>query len=83
VATSEGSARAILGFRNLVVPEGYLESILSSSNPRTAGVRAAIAFGETLLSQKGVRGLNLSSAPVRGQELGLAKDLAEIARAFL
>jgi methylenetetrahydrofolate reductase (NADPH) len=83
VATSEGSAHALRGFRHLVVPEGYLGTILSSSNPRKAGIRAAIEFGERLLAQKGVRGLNLSSAPEAGQELALARDLAEIARAFL
>lgn len=83
VATSEGSANALRGFRNLVVPKGYLESILSSPNPRKAGIRSAIAFGETLLSQPGVQGLNLSSAPEAGQELELTKDLVEIAKAFL
>jgi methylenetetrahydrofolate reductase (NADPH) len=83
VATSEGSANALRGFRNLVVPQGYLEAILASPNPRKAGIRAAIKFGEGLLSQAGVRGLNLSSAPKAGQELELANDLAEIAKAFL
>ncbi len=83
VATSERSAAAIKGFRNFVVPQGYLETIVSSNNPREAGIRAAIKFGEALLSQKGVRGLNLSSVPTAGRELELASDLAEIAKAFL
>jgi methylenetetrahydrofolate reductase (NADPH) len=83
VATSEASAKAIQGFRNFVVPEGYLETIVSSSDPHKAGIRAAIEFGEKLLAQPGVRGLNLSSVPLPGQELQLAFDLAEIARAFL
>jgi methylenetetrahydrofolate reductase (NADPH) len=83
VATSEGSARAIQSFHNFVVPDGYLESILSSDNPCKAGIRTAIEFGEKLLAQPGVRGLNLSSVPIPGHEGELAKDLAEIARAFL
>lgn len=83
VATSAASAKAIQGFCNLVVPEGYLERILASSNPRKEGIRAAIKFGEALLSQRGVRGLNLSSVPTPGYELELAKDLAEIAKSFL
>jgi methylenetetrahydrofolate reductase (NADPH) len=83
VATSEGSARAIQGFRNFVVPNGYLENIMASPEPRKAGIRAAIKFGEALLSQPGVRGLNLSSVPEPGREKELARDLAEIARAFL
>jgi methylenetetrahydrofolate reductase (NADPH) len=83
VATSEGSARAIQGFRNFVVPNGYLETIMASPETRKAGIRAAIKFGEALLSQPGVRGLNLSSVPEAGRELELARDLAEIAKAFL
>lgn len=83
VATSEGSARAIQKFRNLVVPDGYLERILSSSNSRQAGIRAAVDFGEALLSREGICGLNLSSVATPGQELELAHDLAEIAKAFL
>jgi methylenetetrahydrofolate reductase (NADPH) len=83
VATSERSANAIQGFRNLVVPQGYLEAIVSSNNPRKAGIRAAIDFGEKLLAQPGVKGLNLSSVPAQGYEVELARDLAEIAKAFL
>jgi methylenetetrahydrofolate reductase (NADPH) len=83
VATSKGSARAIQGFRNFVVPRGYLETIMASREPRKAGIRGAIKFGEALLSQPGVRGLNLSSVPEAGRELELARDLAEIAGAFL
>jgi methylenetetrahydrofolate reductase (NADPH) len=83
VATSESTARAIQGFCNLVVPKNYLENIMASSQPRKTGIRAAIEFGEALLSQPGVRGLNLSSVPTQGRELELAHDLAEIAKAFL
>ncbi len=83
VATSDSSAKAIRGFRNLVVPDGYLERIVASSNPRKVGIRAAIKFGEKLLAQPGVHGLNLSSVPTAGQEVELAHDLAEIAKAFL
>ena len=83
VVTNEGSAKAIRGFHNFVVPNGYLENILASPDPRKAGIRAAIKFGEALLSQPGVRGLNLSSVPEPGRERELTHDLAEIARAFL
>jgi methylenetetrahydrofolate reductase (NADPH) len=83
VVTSEESAKAIQSFHNFVVPEGYLENILASPDPRKAGIRAAIKFGEALLSQPGVSGLNLSSVPEPGRERELARDLAEIARAFL
>ena len=60
-------------------------SALPENTPdvRRAGIRAAIQFGEELLAQPGVRGLNLSSVPEPGRELQMAQDLAEIARAFL
>jgi methylenetetrahydrofolate reductase (NADPH) len=83
VVTSETSATAIQGFCNFVVPRGYLENIMASSDPRKAGIRAAIKFGEALLALPGVRGLNLSSVPELGREQELARDLAEIAKAFL
>jgi methylenetetrahydrofolate reductase (NADPH) len=83
VITSEAGARMIQKFHNLVLPPGYLEGIMTASDVRRAGIQAAIRFGHDLLSQPGVRGLNLSSVPEPGQELTMAQDLAEIARAFL
>lgn len=83
VITSLESARLISDFRNLVLPPGYLEGILNASDVRRAGIAAAIRLGETMLAQPGVRGLNLSSVPEPGRELGLAHDLAEVARAFM
>ncbi len=83
VITSPEGARQISGFRNLVLPDGYLEEILSASDTRKAGIAAAIQLGETMLAQPGVRGLNLSSVPEPGRELELAQDLAEVARAFM
>jgi methylenetetrahydrofolate reductase (NADPH) len=83
VITSPEDARQIQGFRNLVLPTGYLEGILNASDPRRAGIAAAIKLGETMLAQPGVRGLNLSSVPEPGRELELAQDLAEVARAFM
>ena len=82
VATSVASARLLQGFRSLVLPHGYLERILDAPDPRRAGIRAAIAFGESLLAVPGVRGLNLSSVPAPGLEAQQAADLAEIARAL-
>ena len=83
VITSEAGARMIQKFHNLVLPHGYLEGIMNAADVRRAGIRAAIRFGEDLLSQPGVRGLNLSSVPEPGREFEMAQDLAEIARAFV
>jgi 5,10-methylenetetrahydrofolate reductase len=83
VITSKAGARMIQKFHNLVLPPGYLEGIMNATDVRRAGIRAAIRFGHDLLAQPGVRGLNLSSVPEPGQELTMAQDLAEIARAFL
>lgn len=46
VATSEGSARAIRGFRNFVVPSGYLENIMTSPEPRKTGIRARLSLAK-------------------------------------
>jgi methylenetetrahydrofolate reductase (NADPH) len=83
VITSLEGARQIQGFRNLVLPPGYLEGILEADDTRRAGIAAAISLGETMLAQPGVRGLNLSSVPGPGRELELAHDLARVARAFM
>jgi methylenetetrahydrofolate reductase (NADPH) len=83
VITTPEDARQIQGFRNLVLPPGYLEGILNASDTRKAGITAAIKLGETMLAQPGVRGLNLSSVPEPGRELELAQDLREVARAFM
>ena len=83
VITSAAGAGMIQKFHNLVLPPGYLEGIMNAPDVRRAGIRAAIRFGEDLLAQPGVRGLNLSSVPEPGRELTMAQDLAEIARAFL
>ncbi len=83
VITSPEGARQIQGFRNLVLPPGYLEGILGVHDTRRAGIAAAIKLGEAMLAQPGVRGLNLSSVPEPGREVELAQDLAEVARAFM
>jgi 5,10-methylenetetrahydrofolate reductase len=83
VITSLEGARQIGTFCNLELPEGYLESILNAPDVRKAGIRAAIRLGEELLSVAGVRGLNLAAVPGPGDKLELARDLAEIGRAFL
>jgi methylenetetrahydrofolate reductase (NADPH) len=83
VITTPEDARQISGFRNLVLPDGYLEGILNASDTRKAGIAAAITLGEAMLAQPGVRGLNLSSVPEPGRELELAEDLSEVARVFV
>jgi 5,10-methylenetetrahydrofolate reductase len=83
VITSPEGARQIQGFRNLVLPPGYLEGIFEARDTHRAGIAAAIKLGETMLNQPGVRGLNLSSVPEPGRELELAEDLAQVARAFM
>ena len=83
VITSLEGARLISEFRNFVLPEGYLEGILKARDPRRAGIAAAVDLGARMLLQPGVRGLNLSSVPAPGREPELARDLAEVARAFM
>lgn len=83
VITSLEGAAQLQTFRNLVLPKGYLEGILNTPDPRKAGIKAAIRLGQQLLEVPGVRGLNLAAATRPGDQLELARDLAEVGRAFL
>jgi 5,10-methylenetetrahydrofolate reductase len=76
------SAEVLKGFPSLVLPPGYLDRILSASNPSAAGIATAIELAEQLLSVPGVSGVNLSGGPAVGAEEAFAKGLAQIGRAL-
>ncbi len=72
------SAELLLTFTTLVLPPGYLEGILASSNAREAGVTAAVELGCGFLGIDGVVGVNLSGGAGPGSEIEFAAALAEI-----
>jgi len=66
-----------------VLPPRFIEGILAAPDTRAAGIAAAVRFGEELLAQPGIAGLNLSVVAERGAELNIAAATAEIGRSFL
>ena len=74
VVTDEHSARALDQFPGLVLPDGLVDRVMASSDPRRTGVEAAVTMGRALLDSGRFAALNLS-----GSEQGLtAVERAEL-----
>jgi hypothetical protein len=80
MVTDRASARLLQSFTTLVLPEGYLDRILSAADPREEGIRAAVELSLELLEIDGVAGVNLSGGAGRGREAEFAIVLAETAQ---
>ena len=79
IIVDRGSAELIRGFTSLALPEGYLDGILASDDPREAGIDAAVELSRRFLELEGVVGVDLSGGAGPGQERAFAEALAEIA----
>ncbi|QJU54035.1 methylenetetrahydrofolate reductase C-terminal domain-containing protein [Herbiconiux sp. KACC 21604] len=79
MVVDHGSAALLRSFTTLVLPEGFLDGILASSDPRRAGIDAALVLSERLLELDGVVGVNLSGGAADGHEREFAEALAEVA----
>lgn len=75
-------ARLLATFPGLVLPPGFLGSILDAPDPVVAGIDAAVRLAEELLAVPGVRGVDLGALPVAGAEDATATALATVARAL-
>ena len=75
----EGSARIMTGLSAHVLPPGYIDRIMGSSNPRREGIRAAIELSEQFLAVDGVAGVCMSGGGTQGAELAYAEAMAEAA----
>jgi 5,10-methylenetetrahydrofolate reductase len=79
VYTDEPSARVLQRFPGLHLDGEVVERVLAASDPRAAGVEAAVAEAQSLLAIPGVVGVNLSGAgSSRGVDDGAAVK-AEVA----
>lgn len=78
VILDERSAGLLRSFTTLVLPPGYVESILAAPDPRAAGIAAAVELSLRLLDLHGVVGVDLSGGPAPGDELAYAESVAEI-----
>ncbi|CAN5163048.1 methylenetetrahydrofolate reductase [soil metagenome] len=79
VVIDRGSAELLGSFTTLVLPEGYLERILSARDVFSEGIAAAIDLSNELLAIDGMAGVNLSGGPQDGRESFFAEALARIA----
>ncbi|WP_201276648.1 methylenetetrahydrofolate reductase C-terminal domain-containing protein [Marisediminicola senii] len=78
VVVDTGSAELLRSFTSLVLPDGYLDRILSATNPRAEGIAAAVELSEQLLAIDGVAGVNLSGGAALGRDREFAEAMAEI-----
>jgi len=78
------SAELLMSFTTLVLPDGYLDGILSASDlpgdVRAAGIAAAVELGRGFLGIDGVVGVNLSGGSTPDRAVEFATALAEIGR---
>lgn len=83
IVVDRESAELLATFTTLVLPDGYLERILSAADPFAEGVAAAVDLGREFLAIDGVRGVNLSGGTSHGREAWFAEALATIAEALV
>jgi 5,10-methylenetetrahydrofolate reductase len=72
------SAGLLRSFTTLVLPEGYLDRIINSDDPRREGIESAVRLSLQLLEIDGVSGVNLSGGSGYGKEVDFSEALAEI-----
>jgi 5,10-methylenetetrahydrofolate reductase len=79
VVLDRGSAALLRSFTTLVLPEGFLESILDAADPHRAGLDTATRLCEELLQVEGVAGVNLSGGAADGGEVAFAEAMGAVA----
>ncbi|GAA4537351.1 methylenetetrahydrofolate reductase C-terminal domain-containing protein [Pseudonocardia xishanensis] len=82
IVDHEGAA-LLRSFAAAVLPEGYTETILASSDPLAAGVDVAIRHGRELLGVPGIAGVVVAGGVAAGAEPAFAEALAEVGRALM
>lgn len=80
VYTDERSARVLQNFPGLHVDSTQVERVLSVSDPRSAGIEAALDEARALLEIEGVAGVNLSGLASGEGAVAGAEVKAEIGR---
>ncbi|QOR71251.1 methylenetetrahydrofolate reductase C-terminal domain-containing protein [Ruania alkalisoli] len=76
------SAELLASFAAAVLPAGYVESVLTASDPFRAGVEAAIRYGEELLAVAGVAGVVVAGAAEHGTEEETSAAIGQISAAL-
>ncbi|GAA1699144.1 methylenetetrahydrofolate reductase C-terminal domain-containing protein [Microbacterium sediminicola] len=78
VVTDRGSAELLASFTTLVLPDGFIDRILSARDPEAEGIALAVALSEQFLEIPGVIGINLSGGR-DGGEMRFATAMATTA----
>lgn len=79
VFTDPASAAVLAGFPGLQLEQGEVAQVLGAADPVQAGIDAAVAQAEAMLSIDGVEGVNLSGSATGGPEEESAAIMATIA----
>lgn len=79
LATDRAGAELLASFSGAVLPDGFVDALLSARDVRASGIRQAIAFGQALLAVPGVRGVVVAGGAAPGAEEAYARDLATVA----
>jgi methylenetetrahydrofolate reductase (NADPH) len=72
-------AELLASFAAAILPDGFIDGILSATDPFEAGIRASVKFATELLEIDGVAGIAAAGGARVGQELQFAEALARIA----
>jgi hypothetical protein len=80
VVCDEASAAVLRSFPGLELPPGYLSRILAATDVEAAGIELATQLARELLEIPGVAGVNLSGGARPGDELRVARVMAQIGR---
>ncbi len=83
VATSADAAAVIASYAAGRLPPGYLDSIMTATDPARAGIAAATSLAQALIELPGLNGVNLSGGAGPGGELTASRAMAEISRRVL
>ena len=75
-----GSAAQFASFRTPGTDPGEYARIVAATDPRQAGIQAAVTLGQRMLDTGLVAGINLSGGPQDREELAYAEALAEAAQ---
>lgn len=80
LVVSRASITRLRSFTGLVAPPGLLERVWDAADPVAAGIAEAVRFAEEVLDRADVVGVDLSGVAGDGEELVVARSMAEVAR---
>jgi 5,10-methylenetetrahydrofolate reductase len=80
VVVDRPGAELLASFAGAALPAGFVEEVLTATDPYAAGVEVALAYARELVDVEGVAGVLLGGGAAPGAEPLLARAFAEIGR---